>query len=74
VDPKKLVNGELPADRQISIHSNSRTDGKETTFINLGGSKAFLAMDKDKLSRDISPHRKPGSSLPPVKLDSRPEG
>lgn len=71
-DPDKLTNGELPEDRQISIHSNTKMDGGEVSFVNLGGAEAFLSMDKDEISRDVTPHEKPAPSLPPVSLDVAP--
>jgi len=69
VDPKKLTDGELPADRRLSIHDNVKTDGSEVTFVNLGGATAYMSLDKDKISRDISVHATPHPALPEVKLD-----
>ena len=69
VDPEKLKGGKMPEDRRISIHNNTKLDGGEVTFVNLGGAEAFLSMDKTKISRDISAHAKPVPSLPPVTLD-----
>jgi len=72
VDREKLSDGELPADRRISIHSNQRTDGGEVTFVNLGGAQALFTQDRDKISRDIAAHATPLTPLPPVKLSREP--
>jgi parallel beta-helix repeat protein len=51
VDEKKLVDGKLPAERGIYVHSNKK-EGGETTVANLGGLKNLTDFDTSKVIRD----------------------
>ena len=62
VDARKLVNGELPADKRIYVHDNKK-EGGETTVASLGGIDHLLVMDNKGVNRD--PKQFAGS-LPPI--------
>jgi len=67
-DSKKLVDGKMPADRQIVVKDNVKTDGGEVTFADLGGPLAIATMKKDAIKRDLSAHAGEIDHLPAVKL------
>ena len=70
-DATKLEDGKIPADRQIVIQDNRKTDGGEVTFANLGGPLALLILNQAAIQRDISAHAGTVKPLPPVKLAER---
>lgn len=62
VNEEKLVDGALPKEASLAIHSNTK-DGGEVGFGNLGGLASIMDPANAKPSRDVSPH---DHSLPPV--------
>ncbi len=60
VDQSRLVDGELPPQYRIYIHSNEG----EVRFANLNLEQSLATLDKSKVQTDLSPHQ---GQLPPVK-------
>lgn len=67
VDQSKLVDGKLPADRRIYVHSNKK-EGGETTVASLGGVDVLLKMDPAGVNRDPQQFAGELPSLPEVKI------
>ena len=51
VDARKLVDGKLPAERRIYVHSNKK-DGGEVAVASLGGIDSLIKMDPAGVNRD----------------------
>ena len=68
VDDKKLVNGQMPADKRIYIHDNKKDSG-EVGVVNLGGIDHLLVMDNKGVNRDPKQFEGKLPSIAPVKID-----
>jgi parallel beta-helix repeat protein len=64
IDDKKLVDGKLPAELQISIYDNGDADFANLDLANFDP----VRFKFPKVSRDLAPHANPRTALRPVQL------
>lgn len=67
VDEKKLVDGKLPADRRIYVHSNKK-EGGNVTMANLGGLQNLIDFDASKANRDPAQFEGTLPAIAPVSI------
>ncbi len=68
VNPEVAMNGALPPERNMSIHSNVKVGGGEVTFANVDAETAMRNPIEALVTRDLAPYREPLPRLEPVRL------